>query len=341
MRCLWENVHVLDNGDLWQKVRDHEVILDHKKQGWMLEIIHFLSFESAMCFSVLESNGVSCLRVYNAWMFVMSAFVCPKLARENENTVGTTIFVRFHYLEMHKIQSRVSLNSWALLSKVYGQQWKRKDSFTAVPVGDNSEYCKAGNFRGVKFSWIGDPQRFCGWTFQSCSTHITRLALPLTACTPQFQPAETFWNGTRVVYNPGYNLWLSRVEGNLVCKCRRRAILHERSGELSWSICCSSSKIHWSMAMPPANCVCGGRKNLHVGFYFAGLILAVCQSTAKIGPHENFLLYGAHSCLYSSSHEEEKCWLYILSQRNTDVGLLRKLNICFVPHRYILLSWIV
>ena len=36
-------------------------------------------------------------------------------------------------------------------------------------------------------------------------------------------------------------------------------------------------------------------ENLRIGFYFAGLIFVVCQSTAKtakIGPLENFPLYG-------------------------------------------------
>ena len=45
-----------------------------------------------------------------------------------------------------------------------------------------------------------------------------------------------------------------------------------------------------------------GRKNLRIGFYFAGLIFMVCQSTAKatkIGPLKNFPLYGInprHAC---------------------------------------------
>ena len=47
-----------------------------------------------------------------------------------------------------------------------------------------------------------------------------------------------------------------------------------------------------SMALPPANRVGVSRDNLRVSFYFAGIILAVCQSTMKIGPHENFPLYG-------------------------------------------------
>ena len=68
-----------------------------------------------------------------------------------------------------------------------------------------SAYHIAGNVHGVKFSWMGDLQRFCGlfcgWTFPSYSTHITRLAP-----TPQFQPAENFRNVTRVAYNQGYNL---------------------------------------------------------------------------------------------------------------------------------------
>ena len=44
-------------------------------------------------------------------------------------------------------------------------------------------------------------------------------------------------------------MWLSRVQRNLVCCCWRRAILHKRGGELSWSVRCSSSKIgsnRWS-----------------------------------------------------------------------------------------------
>ena len=45
------------------------------------------------------------------------------------------------------------------------------------------------------------------------------------------------------------------------------------------------------MARPPANRSYLGCKNLRVGIYFAGLILAVCQPTAKIGPRKNFPLY--------------------------------------------------
>ena len=45
---------------------------------------------------------------------------------------------------------------------------------------------------------------------------------------------------------------------------------------------------------PSQSRVCG-RENLRIGFYFVGLILMACQSTvktAKIGPLENFTLYG-------------------------------------------------
>ena len=95
---------------------------------------------------------------------------------------------------------------------------------------------------------------FRRWTFQNCSTHNIHLALPLTTCTlqfePRFKPAEklvknqrAMSSSTRVAYNRGYGPWLSCVQGSLVCCCWKRAILHERSGELSQSVCCSSCKI--------------------------------------------------------------------------------------------------
>ena len=45
----------------------------------------------------------------------------------------------------------------------------------------------------------------------------------------------------RVAYDRDYGPWLSRVQGNLVFCCWRRAILHKRGGELSRSVRCSES----------------------------------------------------------------------------------------------------
>ena len=50
-------------------------------------------------------------------------------------------------------------------------------------------------------------------------------------------------NGRRVAYDRDCGLWLSRVQGNSVCCCWRRAILHKRGGELSPSVRCSRGKI--------------------------------------------------------------------------------------------------
>ena len=53
----------------------------------------------------------------------------------------------------------------------------------------------------------------------------------------------------------GYGLWLSRVQGNLVCCYWRRAILQERSGEPSQSVRCSSGKIGRSWSRPKEDIV--------------------------------------------------------------------------------------
>ena len=99
--------------------------------------------------------------------------------------------------------------------------------------------------QSANISW----SNFCGWTFQNCSTHNTRLAPPLTTHTPWFdakklmknqQATSSSRNGMGVTYDRGYDPWLSRVQRSLVCCCWRRAILHERSGELSRSVCCST-----------------------------------------------------------------------------------------------------
>ena len=115
--------------------------------------------------------------------------------------------------------------------------------FSRDPIFTEGQY--------AKISW----SNFRGWTFQKCSTHNTRLAPPLLAIVPRFQPAkdeqqscQSRRNGMRVAYDRGYAVWLSRVQGSLVCCCWRRAVLRERS-ELSRSICCSSGEIwfnRWS-----------------------------------------------------------------------------------------------
>ena len=50
--------------------------------------------------------------------------------------------------------------------------------------------------------------------------------------------------------------------------------------------------------------------------YFAGLIFAVRHSSAKIGPHENFLLYGINCTVWlgeiASYHEHIALWLIII-----------------------------
>ena len=47
----------------------------------------------------------------------------------------------------------------------------------------------------------------------------------------------------RVAYDRDCGLWLSHVQGNSVCCCWKRTILHKRSSELSRSVRCSSGKI--------------------------------------------------------------------------------------------------
>lgn len=94
--------------------------------------------------------------------------------------------------------------------------------------------------------------------------------------------------------------------------CWIRAILHERNGDLSQSIGSvrSHSNVHKVKVLlkveqlidraaykPQWPCpLLVAPENLPIGFYFAGVIFVVCQSTMKtaiIGPLENFLLYGS------------------------------------------------
>ena len=108
--------------------------------------------------------------------------------------------------------------------------------------------------RGVQFSRKGDFQKFRGLIFADghSRTAPSTIPPPLTARARGLDPAEIFGcsvDGRRVAYDRVYDLWLSRVQGNLVCCCWRRAILHKRGGELSRSVHCSSGKIgsnRWS-----------------------------------------------------------------------------------------------
>ena len=141
---------------------------------------------------------------------------------------------------------------------------------------------------------MGNSQRFCSLIFVDGCFGAAPPTLPgwvrllLHACRSSNQP-KSFEMAreslTIEAMNRGYHvykeIWCADVEEELSCVrevenyCDPFAVAVVRS--INWSI-------HWSMATSPANHVCGGHENLHVGFYFADLILVVCQSTAKIGP---------------------------------------------------------
>ena len=98
-------------------------------------------------------------------------------------------------------------------------------------------YRIAGNFRGVQFLRKGNLQKFRSLIFANSrprtapSTIPGWLCLLPHACAGSTQP-RCLWmigyrcrkNGRRVAYDQDYGLWLSHVQGNLVCCCWRRAI---------------------------------------------------------------------------------------------------------------------
>ena len=123
----------------------------------------------------------------------------------------------------------------------------------------HGEYRIAGNFRGVQFlrfsRLIGKPRKLNlrnkvlaraikrGVAIVICMLLDRSAGLLHTGTLLNFYRCRK--NGRRVAYDRDCGPWLSRVQGNSVCCCWRRAILHMRGGELSPSVRCSSGKI-WS-----------------------------------------------------------------------------------------------
>ena len=138
---------------------------------------------------------------------------------------------------------------------------------------------------------MGDPQRFCGLIFaDGCSRAAPpifpgwlRLLLHARRSFNRPKASEMARESLTIEatirgYHVYKEIWCADVGEELSCM---REVENYRDPFAVMVVRSVDRSIHQSMAMPPANCVWGSHENLCVGFYFAGLILVVCQSTSK------------------------------------------------------------
>ena len=150
-------------------------------------------------------------------------------------------------------------------------------------------YRIAGNFRGIQFLWMGDLQRFRDLIFvdgpsRNCSAHNIRLASATR------KPGESYKRQQSIV------LSVVPVEEIAQVLCMTEAVIYCRPADKQQvREACGNPRSMMTVDLPPANLAFAISKIAHGEFYFADLIIVVCESTAKttkVGSLEDFQVYG-------------------------------------------------